>query len=55
MILFLPSYFFFLGGGVFLKRNNVLITSPEPIPIDPPIPINPSSLLTPLSLTLLTP
>ena len=44
--------FFQLGdfwGGVFLKRNNVLIASPDPIPIDPPIPgpIDPLTLLTP--------
>ena len=50
MILFLASYFFFLGGGVFLKRNKVPITSPDPIPIDPPIP-NPNDPLT-LSLDL---
>ena len=43
---------------MFLKKNNVLITSPDPISIDPPypyyphFPINPPSLLTPLSLTL---
>ena len=36
---------------MFLKRNNMLITSPDPIPIDPPIPnpIDPLSL--PLDLT----
>ena len=34
---------------MFLKRNNVLITSPDPIPIDPPIP-NPNPI-DPLNLT----
>ena len=33
---------------MFLKKNNTLITSPNPIPIDPPIP----NLIDPLTLTL---
>ena len=36
---------------MFLKRNNVLITSPDPIPINPPIPNSIDSLTLSLDLT----